>query len=237
MKMLHDYTPAELLELDEKGIARLIDLECADDGVPLMPTLPKAPTKPEVGPTVEAFTVEGVLRFETRKEANEVLRWLRQNKLLETYYVRGEYRFSSSNPEGVRPSTEDTVKVTSQMYWEPEIYDQSRHVLEAYHADKKTWETAKRERDKIAKKREGASDSVRGAVDRAREDRDVVLSIKATFAEYCDLADGDEKIALGFLLKGKVWDETLVRETLGIEPEEQPNGDQEDTGQKDQEDN
>ena len=61
MRRYNEYTEQELIDLDKALIQKLIDYECALDGVPLMPPHPgPEPSKTEITPDMTVYAVAGL---------------------------------------------------------------------------------------------------------------------------------------------------------------------------------
>ena len=217
MRRFNELDKKELVNLTEKEIQRLIDLECAESGVPLPVACPDPPVKPVVTPTVEVFEVHvSTLRFKSREAAEHWVDELNQLDLLETYYLKGGYSYSG--PQGIKPKDEVNFKMDKVTYWKPEEYELNKHVLEAYEENKKRWEKQKKEYDSTSSGRSECAETVREAVNEAYREHNTAEQIRNVYEQYLELAKNDHIIALDFLFKTKQWDEETVNAALQEEP-------------------
>lgn len=230
MKPLHEWGDKELLELTPPQIQMLIDRECAEQGVALVPPLPQPLEAPTGGPTVEAFRVRVDVLIFDQEAAEELVDTINQLPMLESYYLKGVYQYGS--PEGVRP-TETRASFDRIRFWETENYQQHKLSQDTYFEAKKVYDKEKAEYNKAATAHGSVSEQVWDRINRAQEDYRTEEQIKETFAQYVKLADGDHDMALAFLLKATKWDEDLVYEVLDMRPEpenvEEINGDEQET--------
>lgn len=217
MKRLDDYTNEELVALDEDAINNLINVECANEGAPLMSVT--APIKPDVLPDVKAYKVEsGSLLFATLEEAQRVANFLNNTRRLTTESIG---KWSWGPPYQLVPhDSEPTVK--TERHWTAAHYHANQKELEAYENAKDKFDAELREaRDTVQR-------NVLASIDEARNAQRLREQIRSQFDEYCALTSGDRELALTFLLKtGRFFDDT-VRTTLNMElPKEKENGDAE----------
>lgn len=209
MKRLTDYTDDELLQLTDEQAQQLTTLECAFEGVPLLGLAPVPPPTPAGKPTVEVYTLPSLI-FASMDQCTKVRLLLEECQLLETYYVAG-YRH-----QGVQPKDE-VPPAQRELYWDPDVYTQHKAELEAHAGRKEEYEKAQREHHRNVEAWRTINTRVYSAISRAKEEQRERQQLLATFKEYVRLADGDNVMALQFLLKAHSnYDEEYVREVVDM---------------------
>lgn len=226
MKRLDEYTNEELCALDDEAIVNLVNVECANEGAPLMSVqAPSPPSKPDAEPDVMCYTVEvRDLRYATAEEAQTVANFLNNTRRLTTESIG---KSSWGPPYQLVPhDSEPTVK--TERHWTAAYYHANQKELEAYDEAKGKFETEQREFRKLREARDTVCRNVTARIDEARDDLRLRERIRTQFEEYCALASGDRELALTFLLKTGRFNEDIVRTTLNMElPKEKEHGDAE----------
>ena len=186
-----DLNDAEVLALDHDGVGRWIDIECACEGVPLLPPEPTEPAAPLMTPDVTVFNV-GNLYFANADEATRIAELAMSFPRHELNYVSGpryEKRVGPASDVLVSPQRAYSVK-----HWE-EVKDEA----ERYTTAKATYDHLKTDFDKAVKLRERIAESVREHVERVQDAERERQQMRLNLARYLDLADGDREIAVKFL--------------------------------------
>lgn len=215
MKTIHELSREEILAMDEEFIRIMIDRECAEAGVPLLPKIGDPPVKPEARANQEFFEVSATLLFGRREDAEAVLREIKERRRYDTFYHKGSYAYNS--PQGTKEVDETDGSIIVKRYWSRDHYDAHKHDLDAYDDKKSVWDEEKKEYDEIAKKRTDCVDRVRSIVEDAHAQQRKVGLINQTFEEYLSLAQGDEGIAYGFLVKAGRWTQADIEEVIGAD--------------------
>lgn len=217
----NECSPEELAQLPEDQIERLIELECAHEGTGLLPACPEAPAKPQIAPDVTVYQLHANTTFVSREDAEKVLRFIQDHTRVGTRFLRGGW----SGPTATEPVDDDEGRISEVKHYSPAHYARHSKDLERYDVLKEEYDKLSREYNKAAEARRSVVKRVREAVDDARDLMNTRRRIRDTFNEYVSLADGDEDMALAFILKAGRFNEDLVRDVLG-KPKEQTDGEE-----------
>jgi len=212
MNRLHDHDGAELLALTEEQIETLIDLECAVQGVPLLPEVtPTPPAAVEAEPDQLVHSVAGYY-FRDKETADAVAEFIGKQPRLEDYYLNGRW----SGPKGVRPDPEPSLTVSVTKFWTEAHYDKHRNALEEYKGAKEAYDLARKAYERVVEERSAVAAEVHSAIREARHARDTRAQIGSEFQRYLRLAEGDHDVALKFFLDATDYDRELVDDVLGF---------------------
>ena len=207
MKRAWDYTQEELLELGPDEILRLKDMECMCEGAPLLSKHPgPEPIKPTVVGGQVAFHVNAEMLFFKEEDAQEVLDLVRSKARGDEYYLSGDWR----GPQGIKPEDPNQGTMGSKRFWTPEQWATHKLEQETYQKAKNQWDADDKEYREAIKAREKAVQRVDSMLEDAHEKARTAAAIRATWAQYLDLAGGDQAIALGFLYKLDRWATGLI---------------------------
>lgn len=222
MKRLHELTPEDLMALTMEQIDELVSVECAHRGVPL-PTQAPAPPEPcSAQPDVQCFRVNVDVRFGSREEAEAFVQYLHGLCILDTASLGGR---SWEGPYELIPRDPDTDgQISQERHWTPAHHLQHAKALERYKRDKEAYDKNRREFESTNSERTIVTREVWGAIEEARDAHQTAEHLRSRFLDYCKIADGDEAVALKFLLAATPHDEEFVRTTLNMEPKEKDNG-------------
>jgi hypothetical protein len=216
MKNLSEMSHEELLALTDDECERWIQLQMAEQGIPILqePIKPKYPDVPEEDMTL--FTAEclGEMAFKNRDELLQIVDLLR--------VANSMYRVSHNYSSGF---TQAYPGYRSQYSREEDAFDiklvKSRSLDQAAAVadlvkDKKVLEEKynkeKKEYEKMVKDTESIREEIFGAIREARSENYRKDSLFVKFLQYLKLSDGNAEIALRFL--GKV--ETLSTEDIAM---------------------
>jgi hypothetical protein len=191
MKRFNEMTDAELLLLDEQGIADLVDLECAHENVSLLPVQPIKPVKPEHKKDATIYKV-GSFHFIHQHEALNIEELLKNYSLVSTegYGINTRMvelkSYEEPKTEALPIYTEDKYKV---------IEDE----INKFNAAEKTYNDAISNYKVIKGQRKDIENEIEDKIqalnaNKAREDE-----LKTLFARYLQLADDNAAMALKFL--------------------------------------
>lgn len=214
-KRFRDLSPEEARALTEDEVDQYVDLECAYNGVPLMPEMPIEPADVEATPDVAAYMIGGIY-VRTEAVANALADVLNETTQVEIYYLNGQYTYTG--PKGLRAKDPDekTSKVEMLHVWSPEHYDKNRVALERYKVLKEKWQDLKTDYDKTADLRRKISEGIIEIIDEANATHFMKEDIKTEYVRYYDLAEENDDVALRFLIDSGKWPEDTIREVLGV---------------------
>jgi hypothetical protein len=217
MKRYDDYEDHEILQMSEDDIEKLIEIECAVSGAPLKMEVPVAPEASTVEPDVTTYTVSiGTLRFAQKETALAAVDFLNGLPRLSQLSI---IPHSYGQPYRVEPDTSPEV-VGTERNWSAEHYARHAQAVGAHRRAKEEYDGAQRAYLDAQKKRESAVRAVRSYVEGIRAKEADRRHCRQTFASYLDLAEGNQDIALGFMLRtAERYDEAFIRETLNFPKE------------------
>jgi hypothetical protein len=195
MKSFHDLTDAEVLALTPAEVERYIDVECAQQGVPL---LPPEPIEPEYDPEPEAdvivFSISGVSYSFTDRDAAVAI----------AAAVSGANRVDTAGtPARISPVPsyyEDAGELKEKRVLSEAAYVTARAVIEGNQAKKDCYEEAVKEFKNARTRRAEVAEEV---YERRREVTDKAARktfLDTQYARYLDLAGGDSAVATRFLI-------------------------------------
>jgi len=191
MKRYYEFNNEQLANLSAEEIQNLIDLECAMQGIQILPPKPKKPELVEFESDLRAYEVAGFFLKE-HDEAVELLDILNSFDLFTKDYgsnelikiTKEDYRYPKLEvSEAYSPEYYSKIKAEKEHY---------EKIKEVYKSDTKIYEEAKAEIRKI-------EEEVLYKVDEAKQIIREVNNIKQLFNRYLKLADGDRAIAINFL--------------------------------------
>jgi hypothetical protein len=199
MKRIHEMTEEELIVLDESDTNKLIDYECALEGVPMLP--PHPGPEPKMEKITADHTVYEIcsLYFASITDASNVLDAINNANGL----YKSEGWSDDQHLERLCPGDYSYPKISTNNMISSEAWAAKRSAIEAhktlksvYDRSKKVYDTAYKERESIV---QNVYDKIRTAKDNAYE-RD---RYREEFKRYLELADKDTTIAMRFLIKAK----------------------------------
>jgi hypothetical protein len=190
-KRFNDLTQDELFNLTKDGIQRLIDLECAFEGLVKvdMPTKPINPNEELTKPAI-AYGISGILLTDYA-EAEKVLAL---KSIVKTNY-NWELGY---HMEWLSP---DEVSLTTKMYYLEADVRAAAKELKAFKALKDLYETELAEYNKFVKAYDAIVNLVMDAMYKAKLYFYSLEKATKLFNEYMGLAGGDTTIAVGFFKK------------------------------------
>lgn len=197
MKTFDELTHEEILALDDKGIQRYCDLECAKEGAPLLPPEPgEKPEKPAHEPDVEVYGAGGEY-FRSQEAAIAVAEAINQGKPITWGYAPGgDYRQRKIN------GTKDEAEaVSGERFFSPAKWDEVKGEMLAYNEAKTRWEEEKKEYDDAVKARSRVTEWIWDKISEARETERQREKFSSLLTRYVDLAEGNEATAMKFLLQ------------------------------------
>jgi hypothetical protein len=196
MKTFWDLTKDEIVGLTSDQIARYIDIDCAEQGVSLLPDLPPAPIYEKPAKDCVVYSVDN-FDVSTPEEANVILDALGKVRLLKLDYDYGNYSDQYiSDTRNV-----DVPDVKKVQVYSAKLYNSIRNDLKSYSEKKNAYEREQKEYSKILSERSRISDAIWNKYNEVTEEFQNREYMKKEFAKYLDLADGDKEIAMRFFDK------------------------------------
>lgn len=204
MKRVYDLTEEEILSLTEEQISHYVDVECALEGIKLIPQHPgpepvnEVPEKDHV-----AYEVVG-LKFLNSEDANKVLQLISPMKIYESTYHRN---YDLRYLKRIEPDDYNFPKVQMKKYYKEETATSISGLYEVYKKKKETWDKLKKEYDEATNGVEGIRKEIRNHIydvtAHARQRSDLMNE----FNRYLSLSEDNPRIALNFLEKVRVLEE------------------------------
>ena len=192
MKRIDELSKKEILELSDDDIEQLIDLECAINGVPLVPPLPQKPIVSEVKPDLEIYRIGDVV-FQNYSEAIAVI---------EAYDQADIYRmgYGEKYPKLIFSDDYNYPKIKKEKVMSAELYNSIKEEKEANDALLKEYESQEKLYNDIVSRQKQYKESVHNIVKEVWEEKHTKDSYKAEFDRYLILSDDNPTIAWNFLV-------------------------------------
>jgi hypothetical protein len=196
IKLLRDYTGAELEELSEQQVQRLVDLECAEAGLPFAPDPPPpyAPLKQEHDVRLYQVGKTDIL-VDRREKAEEIAAFLRQHEL---WTNEVDWRFGYVS---VGKRSEDALEVAAVDSYSLAKLQARKDALAKDAEAKKAHEEATQAYSKACEARQNVSDAVWKVAYAAWRFRGRREELEAQLKRCVELAEGNEAIGLRFFEK------------------------------------
>lgn len=196
MKRIKDLTRDELVALTDDQIQRYIDIECAEDGVAL---LPPAPTEPDVAapePDIECWSIPSVI-FRERADALKVIDLITGlSRVMQENLGGWRYHYNYMTPR--TPTDDDRIDPKRERMWSPKRFDESRNAVDAANEAKEEYRKKKDAFDRALSMRAEVAKRVREKVDGAHAEVWEEDNVRREFNRYVEIADGDKTTALRF---------------------------------------
>jgi hypothetical protein len=185
----NEYSREELLTLNQEQVQKLIDLECAYEGIlPAERPIPPEKFNVKLEPTIQVYEVAGVL-FEDINDANKVIS---MRILHEKYdYLGAGYDYKWAEPR--------ELSVTPKKLYKREDIQAAAVELTRYKELKARYDNEQKEYltfvESTQKYREKVMTAVNAAIDFFYNKE----KVNTDFAKFIKLAENDTNIALNFL--------------------------------------
>ena len=199
MKFLKDYTGKELEDIAFEQVDNIINLECAEQGIPLLPPFPKESKKPDYKPDMVLHRVGGYGGWHTAtaEEATTLL-----NALLSVNLWKTDYNNLSNDKKAKKCSDNDDYRsIVTEKVFSPELWGKISGELKAYSKAEEVSKSKLERYNNVEKDRKTIYDSVWKHVNNAKEFKDNRLMYEKHLADYVKLSDGDEKYGRKFFDK------------------------------------
>lgn len=200
MKRWYDYTDEELLEIhnDADAFAKLLDLECAYEGAPLMPVEPGP--KPESCPTqfdVTLYSVGSIL-VNNSEDAAKLLEFVSKLHIFKSDYNSGDYIAKLLVPGSYGYPEISTTQVYSQV-----AYNQIAPTLKEQKLVMSMWEAKNSDFNDAQKARKEVVSDIYEKIEEITDRNHRISCLNTEYNRYLELADGDRTTALTFLANAK----------------------------------
>jgi hypothetical protein len=186
MKKITEMTHEEIIKLDQDDINRLVDLACAEQGIPLLPGLFPEPKKPHYDDAPNAYELAGIT-CRTRDTAEAIQGCLRshQHDILDhEHYVRHKNNIWEIEECVFVPKSEEKKR-------EAAMYE--------YQTAHNIWQEDKALYNQILEQREKLELPIVEIWSLATRKQSLVEWIQRKAQKYLDLAEGNIDVAVNFL--------------------------------------
>ncbi|MBU3193494.1 L-rhamnose mutarotase [Clostridium algidicarnis] len=191
MKRYNDLSQVELTKLSTEEIQRFIDLECALNGIPLLPSEPVKPEIKKIDADMEGYEVAGFYF----KDKSQALDLLDKVTSLDIY----SKSYGSETLERIESSSYGFPKIEIQKYFSNEYYLLTKSEKERYENLKKNYKKEKQSYDEAYEEYKKCHDEVWNAVYEAVEETNARDRFKGQFERYLELSSNDKVVAMNFL--------------------------------------
>lgn len=205
MTKITDMTRDEIVALSEQDLQRMMDYECAENGIALLP-LPVKPVTENFDPDQKYYEI-GDMCFVTLSDAERVMEALSGVQVFKDDYdssVGYEHKFLA--PETGRN------EIVPRTCFSAELFDRIRvqlarqkELTEQYEKDIKLYQKAQHAR-------EDTCAYILEAYNKANEEARYEQMIRGKFEQYLTLADGNRILAMHFLRKVETVPQELAEE-------------------------
>jgi len=195
VKRIDEMNKEEILALKDEEITTLIDLECAYEGIPL---LPDCPSKPEVinhEKDLAAYEIAGYY-FLTSEEAGKVLEVIQS---ADTYIKDGWN--DDAQLKKIKDGDYCCPKIETRKFYSSQKLSEIKNELEENKQLIVAYENKKHNYDDILEKRKKVADKVCSIIDEVTEDQAKQQLYSEEFNRYLKLANNNQEVAMNFLLK------------------------------------
>ncbi len=185
----------EVAALTEEQIQAVIDYKCAEEGLKFVEQ-PTVREWPVIEPDIEAFTVSG-FHFLDRAEAEKVcdlvnsLQSRRDSEYVSYHSSAYERKLVPAEPENVGRAS----------FYSDTHYANKRALIKQTAREKEDYKKAQKEWESYDEARRAYAEEITNRVEQANAAVYEKNRIRADFARYVELAQGNKDIALNFLKK------------------------------------
>lgn len=193
MKRYMELSEDELLGLSSAELQDLIDLECANKGIPLLPPKPVEPTMGIPEPTVSVYTVCN-FTFLDVQDATKLMDFINSSSVVD---LNKDYQ--AGDASWIRPyQTYSRPMVTESKAFTAEQWEGIRQIIDEYKKDKQRYVEHKKLYDEISSKRMDIADEISERISELTDKRAEIEWVVQEFKRYVALAEGDKGTALIF---------------------------------------
>lgn len=205
-----DLAVGEKLKLTDGGVEKFIDLECAFEGVKLIPC-PEVPVKPEVEEKETYYQIGFVsdLQFKNMADAEKVVELLKTCQMVGTSYL-GDYNYIS------RVKNFDKQINVHSAYSKGDI-EANKKAIEVYKRRKESYAELKKEYDKELELKTNIEDKIWDEINHLRGIKQMQDDMIATYQKYYAMAKEDSAVAMLFLRNAYLDKLDKIKGTIGEE--------------------
>lgn len=195
MKRFSELSHEKIKNLTTENVQFYVDLECAHKSIPLLPSFPLEPKKPDIKSDITLYRV-GDFRFDSFETAKKVLECLIKSPL---------YGADWTGMDFVRYTAK---KLTSEDYNYPNISQEASYTqatfnmykeeIETYNNLKKLYDKQKKEYEEVYAKRKVIEKTIEEKIVCVNSIEQTKKRYKIIFDRYLSLAEGDREIAAKF---------------------------------------
>jgi len=197
----YELNEEQLLTLTDDEVKRLVDYECAIEGVPMLPPHPgPAPECAIPEPDVQCYEVGGVITTDP-EHAARIITAITSGPMFSANYCGKDYHTRYLTP--ILGKSYNQPKIESGVYRSAEQWDKIKDENRLFEEKKTVWDNLDKEYAEALKARDHISEAVWDAISEARTKKRERENITTEFTTYKDLAQGDLDIAMNFMLKAK----------------------------------
>lgn len=182
----------QVLLLTTEDVERWIDVECAFEGIPLLPERPVEPLDVKIVPDVTVHEVSGMF-FDTADDARKAIEFLDGLSRCELGYVHGP-RFERIYKGPAQPLSITSHRVFTQAAW-----NQIAAVANAAAEKKTEYNTRWNEFEKIDRQRKSVVERIRNRQEEISRKEFARQRMRGNLTRYMELAKGNRVLAIRFL--------------------------------------
>jgi len=194
MKRLNEYTQVELANLSDQDTQNIIDIECAFEGVRLLPPRPTEYVSKVFEPDAAVYEVGG-FRFENQDDALKITEMLKTMKLISytyDYNVGYDYNY-------IENKVIDVPNISTKKVFSKEKYLEMKADMLNVKKEKDNYSSQMSLYNEIVKERKSVVDSVYEAINDAVDKETEKKRIIDQYNRYLTLADNNATTAKTFL--------------------------------------
>ena len=195
MKRIDEMNNKEILALKDEDITTLIDLECAYEGIPLLPDCPVKPEAINHEKDLAAYEVAGYY-FLKPEEASRILEVIQS---ADTYIKDGWN--DDAQLKKIKDGDYNSPKVEVRKFYSQTKLSEIKNELEENKRAIKTYEMEKKSYDRILENRNKVVARVTAVIHEVVENNSHRQFYEAEFNRYLKLAEDNREVAMNFLLK------------------------------------
>jgi hypothetical protein len=216
LKRFEELSEKEIKDLTENDIEKLINLECAQEGIKLL-EMPEKPLKPKVDADREMFVValnssdSERMIFDNMNDAKEVMELLMSKNMYHDSYD-WEAGYSSKYIEN-EPMDKENIQIKRKMFISENSFKERKNQLIEYQKKFKEYEERESEYIKIKKQRDKIVEKIETKIEGIKEKERIKNNMLKRYSEYLELANNNGEIAKRFLTKA--YGESYIEEILG----------------------
>jgi len=205
-----DLSIEEKLKLTDEGVEKFIELECAFEGIKLIPC-PEEPVKPEMEEKETYYQIGYIsdLQFKSMEDAEKVVKLLKTCQMVCTSYL-GNYNYVSKIKGFDR-------QINTHTAYSKEDIEANRKALEEYKREKESYTELKKEYDKELELKTSIEDKIWDEINHLRGIKKMQDDIIFTYQKYYVMAREDPTIAMQFLRNAYSDKLDKIKETIGEE--------------------